>query len=183
MKGPTKTEQWVAVARIARPQGRRGEVASEILTDFPQRLFELKHVFLESPAGPPEPFRVEDVWPHKGRAVWKFAGVDSIDQADRLRGRHVLIPPSERMPLPAHQYYVAELQGCKVVIERDGARREIGTVTEVEVAGGASLLHVKTERGEVLIPLAQEICTRIDTEAKVIVIDPPEDLLELNEGS
>ncbi len=181
MKGPTKTEQWLAVARIAKPQGRRGEVSAEILTDFPERLFELERVFLESPAGPPEPFRVEKVWPHKGRAVWKFAGVDSIDQAERLRGRHVLIPQSERMPLPAHQYYVAELQGCKVVVERDGTRREVGIVTDVEPTGGTGLLHVKTERGETLIPLAQEICTRIDTEAKVIVIDPPEDLLELNE--
>ena len=181
MKGPTKTEQWVAVARIARPQGRRGEVAAEILTDFPQRLFVLERVFLESSAGPPEAFGVEKVWPHKGRAVWKFAGVDSIDQAERLRGRHILIPQSERMPLTAHQYYVAELQGCTVVVERNGARREVGIVTEVEPAGGANLLHVKTERGDVLIPLAQEICTRIDPEAKVIVIDPPEDLLELNE--
>ena len=60
MKGPTKTEQWVAVARIARPQGRRGEVAAEILTDFPQRLFESKRVFLETSAGPPEPFQVEN---------------------------------------------------------------------------------------------------------------------------
>ena len=181
MKGPTKTEQWLAVARIAKPQGRRGEVSAEILTDFPQRLFELERVFLESPAGPPEPFQVEDVWPHKGRAVWKFAGVESIDQADQLRGRHVLIPQSERMPLAAHQYYVSDLQGCKVVVERDGARREVGTVIEVEAAGGSNLLHVTTDRGEVLIPLAQEICTRIDTEAKVIVIDPPEDLLELNQ--
>ena len=43
------------------------------------------------------------------------------------------------------------------------------------------LLHVATPRGEVLIPLAQDICTRIDPEAKTILIDPPEDLLELNQ--
>jgi 16S rRNA processing protein RimM len=183
LKGPRKTEQLLAVARVVRPQGRRGEVVAEILTDFPQRLLELERVYLESPDGPPEPFRVENVWPHKGRAVLKIAGVDSIDQAEQLRGRHVLIPQSERMPLAEHQYYVSELQGCTVVVEREGARREIGTVTDVEPTGGVGLLHVKTERGEVLIPLAQEICTRIDTEAKTIVVDPPENLLELNEGS
>ncbi|MFB3922341.1 MAG: ribosome maturation factor RimM [Terriglobia bacterium] len=180
MKGPTKTEEWLAVACIARPQGRRGEVASEILTDFPDRLFRLKRVFLESPGGPPEPFRVEEAWPHKGRAVWKFAGVDSIDEAERLRGRHILIPKSERTPLRAHQHYVGDLQGCRVLAAQNGALNEIGTVTGVEPTGGVDLLQVKTARGEVLIPLAQEICTRIDTQAKVIVIDPPEDLLELN---
>lgn len=181
LKDPGKTGEWLAVARIARPQGRRGEVAADLLTDFPERLEKLQRVYLECPAGPPEPFRVENVWPHKGRAVWKFAGVDSIDQAERLRGRHVLIPQSERMPLSAHQHYVGDLQGCTVLVARDGALSEIGTVTGVEPTGGVDLLQVKTPRGEVLIPLAQEICTRIDTEAKVIVIDPPADLLELNE--
>jgi ribosomal 30S subunit maturation factor RimM len=67
-----------------------------------------------------------------------------------------------------------------VVIERDGAMIEVGRVTGVDPAGEAELLRVESPRGEILIPLAQEICTRIDTEAKVIVINPPEDLLDLN---
>lgn len=183
MKGSTEREAFLAVARIIRPQGRRGEVAAEILTDFPQRFSALRQVHLERAGGPPEPVRVENFWPHKGRVVLKFAGVDSIDQAQRLRGQQVMIPRSERMPLAAHQYYVWELQGCKIIVERQGAASEVGTVTDVEPTGGVDLLHVRTRRGEVLIPLAQAICRRIDTQAKTIVIDPPEDLLELNDGS
>jgi ribosomal 30S subunit maturation factor RimM len=75
---------------------------------------------------------------------------------------------------------LCELQGCRVVWERQ--RREVGTVVEVEPTGGVDVLHVKRPDGksEVLIPLAQEICTRIDLAEKIIVIDPPEELLELN---
>ncbi len=166
-----------------KPQGRRGEVAAEILTDFPERFRALRRAFLETADRAPEPVEIEQAWPHKRRMVLKFSGVDTIDQAERLRGRHLLIPREERVPLPPHHYYVWELRGCLVVTEREGVRREVGVVTEVEPTGGVNLLHVSPpggRRGEVLIPLAQAICTRIDPEAKTIVIDPPEDLLELN---
>jgi 16S rRNA processing protein RimM len=174
-------DQFLAIARVVKPQGRRGEVSAEILTDFPARFAELRRVFLESPGQTPQPAEVEKAWQHKGRVVLKFSGVDSIEDASRLRGRHVLIPQEERMPLPAHHYYRWELQGCRVFREREGVRGEIGRVTEVEPTGGVEVLRVSTRQGEVLIPLAQAICTRIDTRAKTIVIDPPEDLLELNE--
>ena len=169
------------MARIVRPQGRRGEVTAEILTDFPERFRSLRRVFLERPGGTPEATRVEDAWLHKGRIVLKFSGVDSISGAEALRGLHVLIRREERIPLGEARYYVWELEGCRVVLGRDDPPKEIGTVSSVEPTGGVDLLHVATPRGEVLIPLAQDICTRIDPEAKTILIDPPEDLLELNQ--
>lgn len=172
--------QFVAVARVIKPQGRRGEVLAETLTDFPTRFQERGRLFLENIGPTPEPVLLEKVWPHRGGMVLKFAGVDSIEQAQRLRGRLVLIPREERAPLPANHYYVGDLQGCRVVRETHGAQMEVGTVTEVERTGGVGLLHVATPSGDVLVPLAQAICTRIDAEKKIIVIDPPEDLLELN---
>jgi len=172
--------RFLAVARIIRPQGRRGEVLAEPLTDSSSRFQGLRQVFLENPGKAPHPIKVENVWPHKGRVVIKFSGVDSIDSASRLKGRHVLIPAEERMPLPQNHYYLWELQGCRVVTERGGRQVEVGTVTDIEPTGGVDVLHVATSRGEVLIPLAQAICTKIDTEARTIFIDPPEDLLDLN---
>jgi 16S rRNA processing protein RimM len=137
-------------------------------------------VFLEYPEKAPQPIKVENAWSHKGRVVIKFSGVDSIASASGLKGRHVLIPAEERMPLPPNHYYLWELQGCRVVTERQGRRVEVGTVTDIEPTGGVDVLHVATSRGEVLIPLAQSICTKIDTQARTILIDPPEDLLDLN---
>lgn len=174
--------RYLAIARIVRPQGRRGEVAAEILTDFPSRFQELRQAFVAEPGDALRPVRVEHVWPHKGRVVLKFAGVDSIESASRLRGQHLLIPREDRVPLPPHHYYLWELEGCRVLMAQDGRQREVGTVKAVEPTGGVDLLHVVTPRGEVLIPFAQSICTEIDTRQKTIVIDPPEDLLALNES-
>ncbi|HEV2493274.1 MAG TPA: ribosome maturation factor RimM [Terriglobia bacterium] len=181
--------QFLAVARIARPQGRRGEVAAELLTDFPERFETLRQAYLESPGRPPESCTIESCWFHKGRVILKIIGVDSIEAAERLRGRHVLVPQEEKVPLPEHQYYVADLVGCRVV--RQGTLDEVGTVIDVDTTGGASVLRValsgaasdeqrSSKPREALVPLAQAICTRIDTAAKLIVIDPPENLLDVN---
>jgi 16S rRNA processing protein RimM len=175
------SRKYVAIARILRPQGRKGEVAAEILTDFPARFQQLQTAFLEVPGQAPKPVRLERSWPHKGQIILKFAGIDSIESASGLRGVELLIPWEQRAPLPPHHYYLCELDGCRVFWERLGV--EIGTVVEVEPTGGVDLLHVRRADGktEVLIPLAQEICTRIDLATRTIVIDPPEELLELNE--
>lgn len=177
---PDLTGPLLTIARILRPQGRKGEVAAEILTDFPERFQQLPSAFLEVPGQAPKPVNLERGWPHKGRIILKFAGIDSIESAERLRGLQVFIPWEQRTPLPPHHYYLCELCGCRVIWERQG--REIGTVTEVESTGGVDVLHVRPAEGksEVLIPLAQEICTRIDLASRTIVIDPPEELLELN---
>jgi 16S rRNA processing protein RimM len=179
----TGADQFLAIARVIRPQGRRGEVVAEILTDFPERFENLTSAFRENHGGPPRAVTVENCWPHKGRMVLKFSGVDSIDEAERLRGLHLFIRREERLALPENHYYVSDLEGCRVIRKLDGVEHEVGIVTEVERAGGADLLHVAPagdRAKEVLVPLAQDICKRIDTAAKVIVIEPPENLLEVN---
>jgi 16S rRNA processing protein RimM len=177
---------FLAIGRVVKTQGRRGEVLTEMLTDFPARFDGLRRVHLAmgrgAEAGAAQAAEIEDAWPHKGRMVLKFAGVNSISEAERLVGMHVLVPRQDRVELPRDHYYLWELEGCRVVTERDGAQSELGTVTEVERTGGVHLLHVAPRDGrrEMLIPLAQAICTRIDTEARIVVIDPPEGLLDLN---
>ena len=174
------SQRFVAIARILRPQGRRGELAAEILTDFTARFEHLRQVFLEHPGRPPDSWVVESARMHKGRVILKFSGIDSIDGANRLRSLHVLIRREERTELCGHRYYVSDLVGCQVITEHEG-RGELGTVTEVEPTGGVELLHVRRPDGrELLIPLAEAICTRIDPENKVIVVEPPEALLDLN---
>jgi 16S rRNA processing protein RimM len=176
---PDWSGAFVAVARIVRPRGRHGEVQAEILTDFPARLALRRWAFLEG-SRTPSPVAVENVWMHQGRVVFKFEGVDSIGQAEPLRGQHVLIPREERAPLGPHQYYFSELRGCSVLRKGVDGPLFVGVVEDVERTAGGEILHVSTRAGEVLIPLAQEICRRVDLAARVIVIDPPEDLLELN---
>lgn len=175
-----ETQNFIAVARIGRPQGRKGEVLAEILTDFPSRFADLQRAFLDEPGREPQAVTIENTWLHKGKVVLKFAGIDSISDAETLRGRYVLIPEGEKVTLPSHQYYLWELTGCQVVVESEGLRKPLGTVTEVERTAGVDLLHVSAGSQDVMIPFAEEICKVVDPEAKLIVIEPPEDLLDLN---
>jgi len=170
----------VTVARIVRPHGRRGEVAAEILTDFPERLTRLKKASLWDGRTTARSAAIRSCWISQsrgGQAIFHFEGSDSISTAEKLVGLEVQIPASERMPLPAGSYYVGDLVGCEVR-ERDAV---IGQVRDVQlIGGGTPLLVVDSPRGELLVPLAQEICIRVDPAAKRIDAVLPEGLLELN---
>lgn len=168
------------MARILRPHGRHGEVAAEILTDFPERLTKLKSAALWDGRTEPRNLAIRSCWishSRGGQAIFHFEASDSISSAERLVGLEVQIPLSERMALPAGSYYVSDLTGCEVC-EKGGAA--LGKVREVQFAGAAPLLVVNSPRGELLIPLAQEICVHVDTAARRIEVVLPEGLLDLN---
>lgn len=181
----------VTVARVLRPHGRRGEVACEILTDFPERLKKLKSVELwDARKGEGADARrkviVRACWLSQsrgGQAIFHFEGADSISDAEKLRGLEVQIPFSARMRLPSGSYYVTDLIGCEVCARDGGA--PIGRVSDVQFAGaavtGTPILVVESARGEILIPMAQEICVAIDVAARRIEVVLPEGLLELND--
>ena len=179
------TPSYVTLARILRPQGRRGEVAAEILTDFPERLTRLSAVYLSDGKSAPRQFVIRACWlsqSHGGQAVFHFDGFDSIDDAGKLSGLEVQVPISERVKLPGGSYFITDLIGCEVRERVSGIR--LGTVREVQPTGektpGTPLLVVNSPRGELLIPLAIEICPKIDLVARSIEILPPEGLLDLN---
>lgn len=173
----------LTLARIVRPWGRRGEVAAEILTDFPERLVALKEAWLAGgEAGrPPRPVEIRSCRIHLGQAILHFAGTDTISDAEKLRGLELRVPLADRAELPQDRHYLDDLIGCEVWEE--GAQEPLGPVRDVENTGGPAeswLLNVATPRGELLIPLAAEICTRIDTAARRIEVRLPEGLLDLN---
>ena len=175
----------LTLARVLRPWGRRGEVAAEVLTDFPARLTTLRKVWLSDGRNPPRLVGVRSCRIHLGQAIFHFEGEDSTTRVERLRGLAVQIPLSERVPLGPGRYYIADLVGC-VVFE---AGASLGTVRDVRNsvetrAGGAPqawLLVVDTPGGEVLIPMAAEICTSIDTASRRIEVRLPEGLREINQ--
>jgi 16S rRNA processing protein RimM len=167
-----------------RPHGVRGEVASEILTDFPERLTRLASVELWDGRGVPRRAAVRKCWlshSRGGQAIFHFAESESVDDARKLVGLEVQVPLADRVKLPTGSYYISDLVGC-AVREKDGA--EVGRVRDVEIHGdeisGTPNLVVDTARGELLIPLAQEICVDVDTAARRIEVVLPEGLRELN---
>lgn len=197
-----ETPRWVTIARLLRARGNKGEVAAELLTDFPERLKGIREVYVGGVAGNAEPRAVAltNFWlnqNHPGQAVFHFAGCDSIDAAEKFRGLGIFLPIEQRVTLPAGQYFVSDLIGCSV-FENPGAPPVVssspcslaevpallGTVRDVQFLGegvaGTPLLEVETSSGEILIPLAEDVCTKIDTGARRIDVLLPTGLRDLN---
>ena len=173
--------QRITLARLLRPHGLRGEIAAEILTDFPERLTRLKTVFLWDGRGEPKQISLVSCWishSRGGQAIFRFSGVNSIEDAERFRGLEVQVPMADRVELPLGQYYISELIGCE--IWEAGASAPLGLVRDVSRGAGTPLLEVDVDGAEVLIPLAAEICTRIDVTAHRIEVSLPEGLRDLN---
>ena len=116
---------------------------------------------------------VENTWMHGDHLIFKFRGVDTISDAEKLAGAEVAIPFEQRAAITEDEVYQSDLIGCQVI---DTTGRVLGEVTEFEETGGTPILHV----GELLIPFAKEICTTIDPANQKIVVNLPEGLLDLN---
>jgi 16S rRNA processing protein RimM len=166
----------VVVAEILKPRGVRGELLARSQTDIPGRLETLRQAQAHLRSGEDVAVALERAWQHKDDWVLKFAGVDSIEQADRFRGSELWVPVTERAALPEGEFFESDLVGLRVV---DAVTdKELGVVEEVQQYGGPPLLGVKYEGREVLIPFVPAICD-VDVGAKVIRVTLPDGLLDL----
>lgn len=165
------------MARVVKTQGRRGEVAVEVHSDVPDRLHVGLRVFALAEDDSRRELKIEDAWPHKDWLVLKFAGVDSISEAEPLVGSELQVPLNERAELEAGTTYVSDLVGCAVLDHE----REVGFVRDVRFgAGEAPLLVIGSGKAELEIPYAQAFLVRVDLEGKRIEMNLPEGLLEVN---
>jgi len=170
--------EWVAVALLCKTRGNRGELTALALSGKPERYEALESVFLFG-AGLPEEgarYEVETTWFHNGVLIFKFRGVDTIADAERLSGSEVRVPLSERAPLDPGEYFESDLLGCEVVDRHTG--ESLGRVTRWDDGGSSGLLVVEEN---LLIPFASSICVEIDPAAKRIAVDLPEGLKDLNQ--
>jgi len=197
--------QWVVLAHILRPQGRKGEVLADLFTDLPERFEKHPHIWL-APAGFAESPAIGDssdsllqtaevaecwlpVGKNAGRIVLKFADVETIEQAEKLAGKEVVVPVTERLQLDADAAYISDLIGC-TVFDRE---LPIGTVEDVEfamtpagsrrLADAAPLLTITSPDGnEILIPFAKAYLLELDTVQKTIRMALPDGLVEINQS-
>jgi 16S rRNA processing protein RimM len=193
------TEGWVWLARVKRTQGRKGEVFAEILTDFPEKFAERRHLWLLRPDAPEVEARgVELVhhWMHKGGVVLQFAGVDSISAGEELAGCVVAIPPEERAQLDEGDFYIGDLIGCVLVDVAGAVPVVVGEVEDVDRSSGpvamlvvrpgtasqqeSELASQQARDDEILVPFAKEYLRRVDLSAKRVEMALPDGLVELN---
>jgi 16S rRNA processing protein RimM len=185
--------EFITLARVVKTQGRHGEVAVEVHSDIPDRfrvgMRLLAWAGTANPRGksakPREngelerrQLEVEGFWPHKGLLVIKFAGIDSISDAETLMGSELQVPGAERAPLEPGSNYVSDLVGCLVF---DG-EREVGRIVEVQFgAGEAPLLVLAGRSGEKLdVPFAEAYLESVDIRERRVLMHLPPGLLEIN---
>jgi len=181
-------EEWVSLALVRKTQGRRGEVAVDLHTDVTDRFRRGMQLSALGPNGDRRELIVEGLWPHKGFLVLKFAGVETISDAEALKGAELQVPRAERAELEPGWTYLSDLTGCTVF---DGDR-EIGKIVDIAFgAGEAPLLVVEAEQragGErkssdrlpYEIPFAEAYLEKVDIERKQVRMRLPEGLLDVN---
>ena len=191
MNQPPAVDDWVWLAHIRRPQGRKGEVFADILTDFPEKFAERKQLWLLANSqssgakatvnAPPREIELIAHWQHKGGIVLHFAGVDSITAAETLAGLTVAIPFAQRAALPDDEVHIADLIGCTVFDITGSEPVAIGPIENVDrTAGPVPLLIVQGAKGEVLIPFAKDFVRQLNIEGRRVEMALPEGLLDLN---
>lgn len=165
--------EFVLVGQVVKPQGRHGEVAVRSFSDREERFPTLARVFAGAPGkGEPRELRVKRAWPHKGRWVLGFEGIDSIDAAEALRDLELRIPESELQPLPEGSYYHHQVVGLRV---EDEAGASLGAVEELmETGAPAPVLVVRGPAGELLIPFADAFVRQVDLAGRRMVVSRPE---------
>jgi 16S rRNA processing protein RimM len=174
---------------VLKPQGRRGEVLAELHTDFPERFDERRELSGLAPDGSRRELKLEEHWLHKGGVVLKFAGVETISDAEKIVGMELQVPGELRAKLEGDAAYVSDLVGSDVW---DG-QRFLGRVGDVQFgAGEAPLLVVKLPvcaarrvgscelSTELLVPYAAEYVTKIDLAHQRIDMQLPEGLLDVD---
>lgn len=174
---PAKWDEMAVVGRIARAHGNRGQVIVNLDTDFPEERFRPGAELFVRRGGAVEAVRVKSVRFQHDRPVLGLDGVDTMDGAEQLAGLELRVPVASLAPLPEGTFYRHDLIGCRV---ETTAGAPVGIVEDVEGTMAGSRLVVTGRRGEVLVPLAAEICTTIDIAARRIVIAPPEGLIDVN---
>ena len=174
---PGPQPEFVTIAKVTKTQGRHGEVAAALLTSFPERFAERKRLFALSADGKERrELSLEDHWFHKGQVVLKFAGIDSISDAELLKGCEIQVPREERARLEDDSSYVSDLAGCTVY----SAGREGGKIEDVQFGSGEAPLLVIKGAKEYLVPIAAEYVEKVATGQKRIDMRLPEGMLELD---
>jgi len=176
----------LVVGQLNKPHGTKGEIYVWPLTDHPERAFAPGVVLSLGGASDDEPnpdlppLRVVETRPFQRGLLVQFGGVEDRNQAELLRGCYAFQSIEDVAPLEEGEVFYHQLLDMDVVTTGGDP---VGRIVELYEAGPTDLLEVRGPSGLIMIPYRPEIVVEVDVEAGRMVIDPPEGLLELQDGT
>ncbi|HEY82858.1 MAG TPA: 16S rRNA processing protein RimM [Dehalococcoidia bacterium] len=165
--------EFITIGRILAPWGVKGKLKVKVETDFPQRFVSGAEIYLDH-----EPQVIESAEWHSGKLIIKLRSVDSIEDAQKLRGKLIEIPFSQLQPLPEGHYYYFQLIGLEVWTT---GGELLGKISEILTTGSNDIYVVSNARGEILIPAIEDVVKSVDLDKQNMVIEPIDGLLNLNQ--
>ena len=172
---------YVALGRVSKPHGVRGEVAVQLFAETSELLRGDVAVSRNDEGPPTGTMKVETSRMHHQQVLLRFAGVEDRNMAETLRGLYLIATRDELPELSEEEAYITDIMGLRVVADEEGrAPREIGVITAVAAPAGQELWTITTPAGEeVLLPAVPEFVLDIDLTAELVLIAPPPGLLDL----
>ena len=164
--------EFIIIGQVVAPRGIKGKLKVEVVTDFPQRFAPRSQIYINR-----EPMTIASTEWHKGKAIIKLDIIDSIEEAEKLRGQAIEIHHSQLQPLPEGQYYHFQLIGLEVWTTQEEL---LGNITEILTAESNDNYVVRGAKGEILIPAIEDVVKSVDLDKGRITIEAIEGLLGLN---
>jgi 16S rRNA processing protein RimM len=158
---------FVRIGLIVKPQGIKGEVKIQPLTDDPGRYDGLENVFVEK-AGDYKPCRIMQSASRSGYVFMLLECVNTRDAAETLRGAYIAVSKNDAITLQENTFLIDDLIGCRIYLD---SGEYIGKLTEVIRTGANDVYTVVTESGTILIPAIKKVIKKVDIDAKRIEAD------------
>jgi len=165
--------EYISIGQIVNTHGIKGEVKVYPLTDDIKRFDQVKHVYIEE-GNELKVLRVASVKYLKNMVIIKFAGIDDVNSAEKLRNKYIKVHRKDTVKLPKDTYLICDLIGIEVRTESGDV---LGKVKEVLRTGSNDVFVVKSEDKEILIPGLKSVFKKIDIENQEIIVELPEGLV------
>ncbi len=167
-------EEFLIVGKVSNTHGVKGELKIIPLTDDPNRYKDLKWAFLDKKTGL-EKCEIENVRFFKDVVIVKIKGIDTMNDAEVLKGIYIKVDRANAVKLSEDQFFICDLIGCKVFDENENL---LGELVEVLQTGSNDVYVVKGDKGEILIPALKSVVNEISIENKSIRVTIPEGLVD-----
>ena len=180
MVGASGSEEWLIVAEFGPAHGLRGEITARLAGVAPEQLAEVPGLKLRRPDGSEKPAVVLGVRHKKAGSILKLAGIDDRTAAEDHRGS-VIVARRDALPPPGDdEWWIVDLVGA-VVETGDGER--LGVLEEVLSLPANDVFVVRGKRGEILLPVIDDVVKRVDVEAGRVIVALLPGLLEASSGA